>query len=189
MFMTDSNQNQNKTLNNGTDAWQNPNGTYSFSPSDSAINNAENAEHKANDFQNVPPYSAMPYPVFTPPATATPVDEAKKTVSILGIVALVFSIIGVLFFVLPWFDLLNLMNKWNAFKAFTTLDQNMAFMVTCFAVAFSTFLCGLIMGSVALKKEAKTAMGAIAVSGLLIIPALSFTFIFAFTQNITKILL
>lgn len=59
MFMTDSNQNQNKTLNNGTDAWQNPNGTYSFPPSDSAINNAENAEHKANDFQNVPPYSEI----------------------------------------------------------------------------------------------------------------------------------
>ena len=189
MFMTDSNQNQNETLNNGADAWQNPNGAYPFPPSDSTANDAENDPYKANGYQNVPPYSAMPYPTFTPPATATPVEETKKSVSVLGIVALIFSIIGVLFFVLPWFDLLNLMNKWNAFKALNTLDQNMAFMVACFAIAFSTFLCGLIMGAVALKKEAKTAMGAIAVSGLLIIPALSFTFIFAFTQSITKILL
>ena len=186
MLMKDSNKN--KTLNKGAEISQKPNEVCPPPLPDAHA--AENSEHKANDFQNVPPYSAMPYyPVFTPPATATPVEETKKSVSVLGIVALVFSIIGVLFFVLPWFDLLNLMNKWNAFKAFTTLDQNMAFMVACFAVAFSTLLCGLIMGAVALKKEAKTAMGAIAVSGLLIIPALSFTFIFAFTQSITKILL
>ena len=76
--MTDSNQNQNETLNNGADAWQNPNGAYPFPPSDSTANNAENDPYKANGYQNVPPYSAMPYPTFTPPATATPVDEAKK---------------------------------------------------------------------------------------------------------------
>ena len=98
------------------------------------------------------------------------------------------AIIGVTFFAIPWINVGNLMNKWGLFTNLITLEQNMSLIVGMLFSAFFVFLASAILGITALKKESKTAMASISISGLLIIPSLCFALIFAFTKSLTDIL-
>lgn len=128
------------------------------------------------------------YPQFTPPATATKV-ETKKTLDLIGIISLALAVIGITLFILPWIDIGNLMNKWGMFKHLTTLEQNMSFVVGMFFTSFFAFLASAILGVLSLKKNSKSAMGALFISGISIIPSLSFSIIFAFTKTLTDLLI
>ncbi|MGN0796413.1 MAG: hypothetical protein ACI4MT_05630 [Christensenellales bacterium] len=128
------------------------------------------------------------YPQFTPPATVTKV-ETNKTLDLIGIISLALAIIGITLFILPWIDIGNLMNKWGLFKQFTTLEQNMSFVVGMFFASFFVFLASAILGVLSLKKNSKSAMCALFISGISIIPSLSFSIIFAFTKTLTDLLI
>ena len=158
---------------------------------DNQSENIYNVQKQNADFDSGVKYNSVSfndYPQFSLPNTATIVEDAKKPLCISGIIALALAIIGVTFFAIPWINVGNLMNKWGLFTNLITLEQNMSLIVGMLFSAFFVFLASAILGITALKKESKTAMAAIFISGLLIIPSLCFALIFAFTKSLTDIL-